>query len=386
MPLTFIRVPRIFTAMAALLVLAAIPAAGQSLLPSSFAGWNETANAPNAAAPGSQNSAVFEEYGQAGTETQTYTRDGKSVTITARKFSDPSGAYGAYSYLRTPDMPAARIGAHSSMSADRALILVGSLVLDINGKDIEKSKPDWQALSSMLLPRAEAGLLPTLWQHLPQDGMLERSDHYILGPVALAQFFPISSGDWLGFSQGAEAETAQYRIHGHDLTLLIADFPTPQLAQKQLDQMQWKLGVISVNNPSGGIAPGNAPLYAKRSLTMLAIVSNAHSQEEAQALLDQVQSGTVFTWDEPTWQFKEPGIGTMLVGTIYGTMIICAFTLVAGIAFGGFRLVVKRAFPDRVFDRSDQMQILQLGLSSKPINAEDFYGIGNGSGNKEPHA
>lgn len=386
MTLTFHRVPRMVTALAALLVLAVFPAAGQSLLPSSFAGWNEAANAPNAAPPGSQNAAVFQEYGQAGAETQTYTRNGQSITITVRKFSDPSGAYGAYSYLRTPDMPAAHFGAHSSMSADRALILVGSLVVDIDGKDIEKSKPDWQVLYSLLAPRVETGLLPTLWQHLPQDDMLERSDHYILGPAALAQFFPISSGDWLGFSQGAEAETAQYRIHGHDLTLLIADFPTPQLAQKQLDQMQWKLGVINVSNPSGGIAPGNAPLYAKRSLTMLAIVSNAHSQEEAQALLDQVQSGTVFTWDEPTWQFKEPGIGTMLVGTIYGTMIICAFTLVAGIAFGGFRLVVKRAFPDRVFDRSDQMQILQLGLSSKPINAEDFYGIGNGSRQKETRA
>lgn len=384
MNICYIRVPRLVFAVAGLLFLAVFPTAGQGLLPSSFAGWNETANGTSAAPPGSQNSAIFEEYGLAGAETQTYARDGKTVAITLRKFKDPSGAYGAYSYLRTSDMPAAHIGAHSSISADRALILVGTLVVDVSGKDVEKSKPDWQALFTMLAPRAETGPLPTLWQHLPEDNMLERSDHYILGPTALAQFFPISSGDWLGFSQGAEAETAQYRIHGHDLTLLVADFPTPQLAQKQLDQMQWKLGVISVNNPSGGIAPGNAPLYAKRALTMLAIVSNAHSQEEAQALLDQVQSGTVFTWDEPTWQFKEPGIGPMLVGTIYGTMIICAFTLVAGIAFGGFRLIVKRTLPDRVFDRSDQMQILQLGLSSKPINAEDFYGIGNGSRQKEP--
>ena len=371
-------------ALAALLLLAAFSTAGQSLLPASFAGWNETGNSPQSAPPGSRNSAVLEEYGLAGAEVQTYARGGESVVITLRKFKDSSGAYGAYSFLRTPDMATAHIGPHSSISEDHALILVGTLVVDIAGKNAGKSKPNWQTLYAMLTPHAEAGPLPTLWQHLPENNMLDRSDHYILGPAALALFFPVSRDDWLGFSQGAEAETAQYRIHGHDLTLLIADFPTPQLAQKQLDQMQWKLGVISVNNPSGGIAPGNAPLYAKRSLTMLAIVSNATSQTEAQALLDQVQSGTVFTWDEPTWQFKEPGIGTMLVGTIYGTMIICAFTLVAGIAFGGFRLLVKRTLPDRVFDRSDQMQILQLGLSSKPINAEDFYGLGNGSNRKKP--
>ena len=63
----------------------------------------------------------------------------------------------------------------------------------------------------------------------------------------------------------------------------------------------------------------------------------------------------------------------MIVGSIVGTGIICGFTLVAGLAFGGFRLVVKRALPNRVFDRTSQIQVLQLGLSSKPINAEDFY-------------
>jgi hypothetical protein len=37
--------------------------------------------------------------------------------------------------------------------------------------------------------------------------------------------------------------------------------------------------------------------------------------------------------------------------------------------------VVKRWLPDKVFDRSSTMQVLQLGLGSKPINSEDFYGI-----------
>jgi hypothetical protein len=36
---------------------------------------------------------------------------------------------------------------------------------------------------------------------------------------------------------------------------------------------------------------------------------------------------------------------------------------------------VKRYFPDKVFDRSSHLQVLQLGLGSKPINSEDFYGL-----------
>jgi hypothetical protein len=65
----------------------------------------------------------------------------------------------------------------------------------------------------------------------------------------------------------------------------------------------------------------------------------------------------------------------MIVGAIEGTAVICLFAVIAGIGFGGFRLVMKRFLPDRVFDRSSTMQVLQLGLGSKPINAEDFYGI-----------
>ena len=45
----------------------------------------------------------------------------------------------------------------------------------------------------------------------------------------------------------------------------------------------------------------------------------------------------------------------------------------AGLGFGGFRLFIKYLLPGKVFDRSDDIEILQLGLASKPIQAKDFY-------------
>jgi hypothetical protein len=93
-------------------------------------------------------------------------------------------------------------------------------------------------------------------------------------------------------------------------------------------------------------------------------------------LLEQIQSGTEVTWNEPTFQFREPSIEMMIVGAIFGTGTICLFAIIAGLAFGGFRILIKRALPDKVFDRSSHLQVLQLGLASKPINADDFYGMG----------
>ncbi len=158
------------------------------------------------------------------------------------------------------------------------------------------------------------------------------------------------------------------------MALLIADFPTPQVAQKRLVDLQ-QLYHLNPKNPDAN----SSPLFAKRSITLLAIVSGAKTQAEADELLAQVASASEVTWNEPTFQFKEPSIGAMIVGSIIGAGVLCMFAVVAGVAFGGFRLVVKRYFPDKVFDRSSTMQVLQLGLGSKPINSDDFYGSGSSS-------
>jgi len=58
---------------------------------------------------------------------------------------------------------------------------------------------------------------------------------------------------------------------------------------------------------------------------MLGIVMGASSKAEAAPLLGGIESGTQVTWNEPTFQFKEPTIEMMIVGSIIGTGVICGF-------------------------------------------------------------
>ena len=51
----------------------------------------------------------------------------------------------------------------------------------------------------------------------------------------------------------------------------------------------------------------------------------------------------------------------------------CGFVDALGIAFGGVRVLTKRFFPGKVFDRPEDMEVLQLGLSGKRIDPRDFY-------------
>jgi len=363
---------------AAFLALTAASASAQTVLPKSFADWTAASAGSFSPTQGGANSAdarAAKEYDFVSGEHDTYTHEGtqkpntssETLDVTLYKMTDPSGAYGEYSFLRTPDMPRADLADHSSISPGRALVLEGNTVLDIRGSNLPKQEAALKALAAAVGKNAQQGPLPWIENRLPTDDLIPRSDHYILGPVALNRFFPLGEDDWLGFSHGAEAETAQYQLGGKTVTLLLADFPTPQIAADELARLGQKFNVNG-SNPGAG-----SPLFAKRTVTMLGIVMGASSKAEAAPLLGGIESGTQVTWNEPTFQFKEPTIEMMIVGSIIGTGVICGFTLIAGIAFGGFRLVMKRALPNKVFDRSSQIQVLQLGLSSKIINAEDFY-------------
>jgi len=345
------------------LLLAALSASAQRILPDSFAGWSTNRNGSVAPTP----RPVLQEYGFDFQDARLYYRGAEAIDVAVYAMKDPSGAYGLYSYLRTPFMSRASLTDHSSESNDRALVLAGNLVLDIRGSHLLSLRSPLKALIAAVAPKAHDGTLPTLWQFLPPDNMLVGTDKYILGPQTLNELFPGGIGASVGFDHGGEAELAHYRLGGRDATLLLVGLPTDQVAAVQLEKLQRDFNVNGTNQSSG------VPLFASRSARLLAIVAGASSQAEAKPLLDKIQMETERSWNEPVPK-HEPPIELMIEGSIIGSITICLFALVAGFSFGGVRLLVKRWAPGRVFDRNNHLQVLQLGLGSKPINADDFYG------------
>ncbi len=69
---------------------------GVPLLPKSFAGWTQSGQAQSSVTPSQADPAypaVLQEYGFAGSETVTYTRDdGRKLTLKVAKFNDATGA------------------------------------------------------------------------------------------------------------------------------------------------------------------------------------------------------------------------------------------------------------------------------------------------------
>lgn len=372
------RLHRVTILLAGVFWLAGTVAAAQQLLPGSFGSWTGTVQPGLSSAPGASpgqqagmsanpKSFVLREYGFVAGEHGTYKKGSSTVQVDVYRMKDPSGAYGLLTYLCEPTMRRAKLADHSFLSSDEALILAGNLVIDIRGKRLRRDQAEWKDLAHEVGAHAVTGALPTLWQQLPAKKFIPGTDRYVLGPQTLNQFFPVALGDSVGFGTGAEAEVARYRLGKSEAALLLVDLPTPQIAIGILNRLA---GKYDVNGSKPGSGP---PIYAKRLMTTLVMVTGAPTADDAHALLDRVHSGEVLTWNEPAPKKKEPDIGTIVVGTIVGTGIICAFAIVAGLAFGGLRLAIKRAMPGKIFDRQKDLQVLQLGLSSKPISADDFY-------------
>lgn len=354
-----------------LLALAAYPAHAQHVLPQSFGGWAVAApldtdldRTAGDAAP------ILRENGMESVERLSYTNGADTLLVTLYRMKDASAAYGAYSFLRSPEMAGAKLTEHSSLSHGRALILIGNSVAEVSGKDIEHKRADLKLLIAQVSKKPGGGLYPALWQYLPLDGIVSHSDRYILGPVALHHELPLAADDWLGFSSGAEAELARYRLDGQELTLVLIEYPTPQIASKQLESLAKRFNLNSPSKPGENSKPA---LFARQTSSLVALVANARSQKIADALFQNVTYQPNLTWNEPSFSFMQPGWGTILVGIFLGTGLLCVFALASGLAFGILRIVVKHFWPGKVFDRTNQVQILQLGLSSKPIEAKDFY-------------
>jgi hypothetical protein len=355
---------------------AAFPAAAQGILPPSFAGW--TAAGPSTTIPTTgldpllgPDAPAFREYIVKSIEQKSYMQGTQSALVTLYRLRDPSSAYGAYTFMRNDTLSAADLGSYASVSRDRALIVVGEMMLDVSApaKQARPSDADLKQLGELLGKKADHTPYPFIGEHLPETGRVRGSERYVIGPLSLAHFVPLGTDDWMGFDHSGETILAHYLVAGKDETLLITSYPTQQVAAAEF------AGILRrfVFDPPGGVKPGQTVLFGKRVSSYVAVVVGAPSKEAANKLLDQVGYESNVTWDEPKQSYTEPGISSMIVEAFLGTGAIMIFAVVAGIGFGGIRVLVKIFLPNKVFDREKQIEILQLGISSKPIKAKDFY-------------
>ncbi len=343
-------------------------------LPGRFGAWSAAAPAEKltvASLPGAaqETAAVLVESGLAGITRRAYSSGTRQLILTLLQFRDPSGAYSACTFLRAPKMVSSDLSPCAARARDHGIFLSGSSLVDAAGISAA-SVSDLRELAAELNRTADKTPLPLIRSFLPLEGKIAGTERYVTGvasmraaAAALARPELAAIAEKAGFASKAEAMLASYRRGRESAVLLLLEYPTPQVAGLQQKHLETALAAAGPH--------ASSPIRRKGSL--LSVVLPAASPATEQALLDGVRYETDLTWNEPSHTATDPPWIRVIIGTFVGTGIFLLAAVVFGIAFGGVRLLTKLFFPGKVFDRQDQMQILQLGLNSKPLDANDFY-------------
>jgi hypothetical protein len=334
------------------------------ILPQQFAGWQMQGQAvasKEAAAADPTNASLLKEYGFTDFESGTYkSDDGRMLKIRAARFTDASGAFGAYTFYLQPEMAREQIGDQAASSDRRVLFYHGHILVDaVFSQMSAMSAASLRELAGDLpRPPGNAGNLPPVLAFMPHHGYQTNTEKYAEGPVALSAIASPLPAGLVDFGTSPEVALGQYSTPSGQATLMLIEYPTPALAIEHLRRIdaanhaaQPQAGVEAVENVG--------PFSDKRTGPIIAIAAGAISQGDAQTLLGAVNYEASVTWNENTYFDKKNNLANLLVNIILLCIIIGAISLAAGVAFGGARVLFRRYFSGREND----MDFIALDLS-----------------------
>jgi len=240
---TFASFVLVFTA--ATLVQAQTPKDTSQGLPEKFGNWSKNHCVDKPAA-----SALSKEAGDSlGATSCQYTSGDKTLEVWVERFRDPTGAYEIYTAGLRPGMMVSLVGTNAAVDKDQLWMLSGKLVLRVDSQKYA-SEEDLRTLVKSLEGHADKTPLPDVRGYLPSVGLVQGTQRYSLGPEGYAaaakalgreayaglaedlSLGPTSAGD-------GEVMLAAYNNgKGGREVLVLAHYPTPQVAEQQLHHLQ----------------------------------------------------------------------------------------------------------------------------------------------------
>jgi hypothetical protein len=358
-----------------------------ALLPQQFGGWQtqgspQTSTDPAAADPA--NAAVLKEYRFSDLASSTYTRDdGRTLKIRAARFADASGAFGAYTFYLQPGMAKEQIGDQAASAGQRVLFYRGHVLVDAQfSQESAMSVAQLRELAGALPhPDGNSGNLPSFIEFMPHRDYIANTQKYVMGPAALSAQAPPVSADLVDFGASAEVSLARYNTSSGEATLMLISYPTPQLAAEHLRRID---AAHQMAQPQPGVSNVGiaGPFLDKRTGPIVAIATGPASDSDTKSLLGMVNWEASVTWNTPTDNQQARDLYKLILNIVVLCGILGGLAIVAGVAFGGIRILMKRCYPDKVFDRPEHMEFISLRLTETVI--KDGSRPGTESGRRAP--
>jgi hypothetical protein len=287
---------------------------------------------------------VLNHYGFSGLTRQKWAGAAGAVQLSLYEMSDASAAYGLFTLDRNVEESGFEripVGAEGFRVGNRAEFWQAKYVVKLEGPPAATDSLA-RAISESIFGTSRK---PPVSTHLPPENLVQGSERYAVDPSGIRSNLDVDPKS-LGFDDSVEVATADYRVNGKTAHLVLLMYPTQQLAKKYDEQ--WSES-----------APADAA-FRKRVSALIALVRGSKDPAVAKVILDGVNYETQVTWDQPRPDISMRDV-ILTIFTFIGIALL--FTVIVGLSYGGVRIFVKARYPDRVFDRAQDMEIIQLKLA-----------------------
>lgn len=287
---------------------------------------------------------LYDEYGIDATEQADYTApQNRKFSATAWRFRDTTGAMALFQARRPSGAVYKKLADLTATTSDGLIFAHGNYVFQFTGK--LPPQADLDPIYAQL-PKLEQSPLPALIGYLPSAGLVPNSERYIVGPVSLDRSGAGIPAATAAFHLGAEGQLGKYSTPKGILSLVIFNYPTPNMARDRFEDFQKLPGVVT-----------------KRTGPLVAAISGNPDPDLAERLLSQIRYEANITWNEkvPGNDVKQFSKMILAMFTLAGLLILGS--IVVGIGFGGFRVLRKKLGGNAA---PDDMITLHLSESGPP--------------------
>jgi hypothetical protein len=267
--------------------------------------------------------ALYQEYGLDAMEQAEYTSPEKRFTATTWRFRDSTGAMALFEARRPPGAAPSNLAKLSVRTSDGFIFAYGNYVFQFTGTGFPEAADLEQFYAR--LPRLEQSPLPALTGFLPADGLVPNSERYVVGPVSLERFEPRISPSMAAFHLGSEGQIGKYKTKNGLLTLAIFDYPTPELARERAGEFQKVPDAV-----------------VKRTGSLVAVTIAPPDTDAAERILAHVNYTANVTWNEKVPVNEVRGMAALLLNISILCGILVLLSVIAGVGFGGFRLLARK--------------------------------------------
>ena len=333
-------------------------AASKPLLPETFAGWQLTGSSQastNSHAADEADAPVLQEYGFVRYQAASYTRDQDSLTLKAMEFGDATGAFGAFTFYRRPNMQPEQIGQGAAFDGTRVLFWSGTVLVDAKFSRLTPmSAAELRDLVTQL-PQSvgNQSVLPRLPAYLPPQHLEGGTIQYAIGPHAYQLEGGVLPVGLVDFGRSAEVVTAQYNAMNGTGTLTIINYPTPEIAidRERAIQSFFTLHGGTQGAPLGqqnswtsALADSNpAAIQSRRSGPLVAVTSGSFSTDTAQQLLQRVHYEVNLTMSNRGRYVSDPAkVAQIILSVAFLVGIFALIAIIAAASLGGGRVLMRK--------------------------------------------